>query len=73
MTTIINKERTSSIRFEDVKVGDFFKYQNSVHLKTNRYYSVDVNAFNLSEKDECFFEKDDLVQAVNTTVTVEPW
>lgn len=72
MTTIINKERASSMRFENVKVGDFFKYQNSVYLKTNRYYSVDVNAFNLSEKEECFFEKDDLVQAVNTTVTVEP-
>lgn len=72
MTTIVNKARALSMRFENIKVGDFFKYQNLVYLKTNRYYSRDVNAFNLSKKEECFFEKDHIVQAVNTTVTVEP-
>lgn len=71
MTTIVNKKRDLSMRFENVRVGDFFKYQNSLYLKINCYYPVDVNAFDLSEREECYFEKDDPVQAVNTTVTVE--
>lgn len=72
MTTVVNKVPFVNVKFVDIEVGEFFKYHNDVYLKTSYSSSVDSNAFDLSNNDQSFFELDDIIQAVNATVTIEP-
>ena len=72
MTTIVNKVPFVNVKFGDIEVGEFFKYHNGVYLKTSYSSSVDTNAFDFSGSEQSFFDVDDIVQAVNATVTIEP-
>lgn len=73
MFIIVDKQQDSIMRFGDVEVGEFFKYHNSVYLKISYLNSNTTNAFDLSESESSIFCEDDLVQAINATLTVEPW
>lgn len=72
MTNIVNKSLFLNVGFVEIEVGEFFKYHNDVYLKTSYSSSVDSNAFDLSHNEQSFFDIDDIVQAVNATVTIEP-
>ena len=72
MTTIVNKVPFLKVKFGDIEVGEFFKYDNSVYLKTSYNSSDDSNAFDLSRAEQSIFEYNDTVQAVNATVTIDP-
>ena len=72
MTTVVNKVPFVNVEFGDIEVGEFFKYHNDVYLKTSYSSSVDTNAFDFSRSEQSFFDVDDIVQAVNATVTIEP-
>ena len=71
MTTIVDKMQFLNAKFGDLEVGEFFKYHNAVCLKTSYSSSVE-NAFDLSGSEQNIFEYDDIVQAVNAIVTIEP-
>lgn len=70
---IVDKERDPIMTFGEIKVGNVFKYNNSVYLKVNLNASDEVNAFNFSDGELDYFREDRLVQAVNATLTIEPW
>ena len=72
MTVIEDKVQFLKVNFGEIEVGEFFKYQGEVYLKTSYSSSVETNAFDLSRSEQSFFEYDDTVQAVNATVTIEP-
>ena len=73
MFVIVDKQQDSIMRFGDVEVGELFKYHNSVYLKISCLNSNATNAFDLSESESSIFCEDELVQAINGTLTVEPW
>ena len=72
MTTIVNKVQFLNVKFGEVEVGEFFKYHGAVYLKTSYSSSVESNAFDLSRGEQSIFDYNDIVQAVNATVTIEP-
>ena len=72
MTTIVNNVQFLNVKFGDLEVGEFFKYQGAVYLKTNYSSSVESNAFDFSRAEQSIFDYDNVVQAVNTTITIEP-
>ena len=70
---IVDKERDSIMTFKEIEVGEVFRYNNSVYLKIKRSRGNAINAFNLSKPETNIFYEEDLVQAVNATLTIEPW
>ncbi len=62
-----------SIDTKEIEVGDVFKYNNAVYLKIDLDSRDGVNVFNFSEGELDYFREDRLVQAVNGTLTIEPW
>ena len=73
MMVIVDKEQDSVMPFCEIEVGDVFRYNNSLYLKIDRDDAKDVNAFNFSEGELEYFREENMVQAVNTTLTIEPW
>ena len=72
MTTIVIKVQFLNVKFGEVEVGEFFKYHGAVYLKTSYSSSVESNAFDLSRGEQSIFDYNDIVQAVNAIVTIEP-
>ena len=72
MTVIEDYCQPKLVKFEEIDIGDFFKWNNFVYVKTSHSSSVTTNALNLSNQETGFFYEDDLVQAVNATITIEP-
>lgn len=72
MTFIVDNYQPKTVSFKDIEIGEIFKWNNSVYLKTNNLYSEVTNAFDLSYREECTFYKDKPVQVVKATVTIEP-
>lgn len=76
MTVIIDKQQDEIIkimRFEDIEVGEFFRYHNSVYLKTSCLTSNDTNAFNIVKSESSIFDKYDLVQTICSPIIIQPW
>lgn len=71
MTVIDDMCRQEIVRFREIKVGEIFKRYDSVYLKIRPSYSATTNAFDLSDKKECTFAENDLVQEVDATITIE--
>lgn len=72
MTIIVNKVPFLNVKFGEIEINEFFKYHNAVYLKTSYFSSVESNAFDLSRGEQSIFDYNDIVQAVNATVTIEP-
>lgn len=78
MTITIDRQQNEMIKFKDVEVGEFFKYFDSVYLKTSYLSSDDIeafngaNAFDLSDSVSESFDDDDLVQIICSPIIIQP-
>ena len=73
MITITDRTEDAIMRFRDIEIGELFKNHNSVYLKISDEYLNATNAFDISDAEPSVFCEDELVQAVNATLTIEPW
>lgn len=71
MTVTANNNEPKLIRFNDVEIGDIFKWYDRVCVKTSYSFSVDTNAFDLSNRETDFFDEDELVQVINAKIIIE--
>lgn len=73
MVIIGDYSQREFINFEDLEIGDVFKYHNSIYLKTSYSFSVTTNAFNLSNPETSIFCEKDPVRRVKATILIEPF
>ena len=73
MTVIVDKDQRKTISFREVKIGEFFKYHDSVYLKISYSNSMDTNAFDLTDREESIFCEAEPVQLVNAKIIIEPY
>ena len=73
MMVIVDKEQDSIMSFGEIEVGEVFRYNNSLYLKIDLHSRDGVNAYDFSEGELDYFHVDRMVQAVNATLTIEPW
>ena len=72
MTTIVENHQPKFVTFEEIEIGDLFKWNNSIYVKTGYSSLVTTNALSLSKKETSLFYEDELVQSVKATITIEP-
>ena len=71
MTVVVDKFQPQFGTFKEVEVGDIFKWNNLVYLKTSNSVSVENNALNLFNREASLFREDQPVQLVNATIIIE--
>ena len=72
MTTIVENHQPKFVTFEEIEIGDLFKRNNSIYVKTGYSSLVTTNALSLSKNETSLFYEDELVQSVKATITIEP-
>ena len=50
--------------FVDITVGDVFSYSDNIYLKISQSFTGANNAFNITEKRACLFDKADTLMAI---------
>ena len=61
---IIDERKDNKANFGDLSIGDVFRYDDCVYMKTYRYScnTGDINAISLEDCDDIFLTYEDIVE-----------
>ena len=73
---IENNRKEGVVKFEDLKLGDCFKRENSLYLKTECSYNdidgeAEYNSVTLADGGLTYFEDNCWVENVNAKIVIE--
>lgn len=71
---MIIEQNNNKIKFENIKIGDIFRFDGDIYIKIPYYTTdsgYDFDAYNLSNNDIYNFYGDEIVEKVKAKLVIE--